>query len=421
MRPFMPVVLFLALGCSLAAQPNPGDFIVGDYGRTTSHGGVFAIDPVTGKRTTLVNTLMPGYYTNWITMDLDNRNMMAVSAGNIDIVFRVSPTGGVTTVAAPFGYLDLMGITLDEDGTYLVTPDTGAGDPILRVTGSSVSTVTTTSHNILNGICVDPATGHYVMPVWGTGLVINVDRNTLAVTTIGKMPAPVTRITSVDYHPWSGDFLVTSFGGYNDPMNVYKMDRGGSTTIFIALQTLQKNFFDHAVKVDDQTGDIYVAGSGGIGVYPPGGGSTPTKTFGPLGFSWTSLEVYGSRNVVGQGSGRAGTAYTFDLSFPLQKSAPYIAALSLSGLQPGILLPNGRTVHLIPDPLAVLMITHGDIQGITSGFVGTLNSQGNARAIVNIPPGFPPGIRLYIGVLVMPGAGISSWEVGNPCAFTTKK
>jgi len=397
-------VLWLVGSAPLLAQPKPGDFLVGDL----SGKGLFAVDPSTLTVTTLFAG-QPGGFVNWVVMDFDNRHMMAVTGNQSNgMLLKVTPQGAITSLATVSLGTSPNGIELDQDGTYLVTGTNSSNLGVfLRITsGGFVGSVLPSTPPLVNNVIIDQDTGDYMLALWSVGQLWRVDRHRLAVTTLaGGMGS----VSAVDHEPRTGDLVVTSF----NPSMCYVVGRAGG--IIRSFTTSH----DHAIKVDDETGNYRMAGFNGVGVYSPTGARI--QTYGPHPGRWTSIEVYGSRKVAGSGSARAGTTYSLQFSFPRAgPGAAYIGALSLVGHRPGIPIGAGRVVNLAPDNLTALMLRLGDIPGLTSGFQGQLGINGNAVARVHIPPGFPPGIRLFATAVAVSPTAPNGVEGGNTWGFTTQ-
>jgi hypothetical protein len=93
-----------------------------------------------------------------------------------------------------------------------------------------------------------------------------------------------------------------------------------------------------------------------------------------------------------------------------------VAALSL-GLRPGIGLSDGRTVHLAVDPL--LLLSLGGLPGITTGFAGVLDAAGRAAGTITLPPGFPPGVRIFVSAVAVNPALSLGLDTGSSVGFTS--
>ena len=76
--------------------------------------------------------------------------------------------------------------------------------------------------------------------------------------------------------------------------------------------------------------------------------------------------------------------------------------VSVSGVRPGVPLPDGRKINLTPDDVTRVGLTVG-LAPFVTGTAGTLNAQGLAAAGVNLAPLGKPanGVLLYFEVLTL--------------------
>jgi hypothetical protein len=175
-----------------------------------------------------------------------------------------------------------------------------------------------------------------------------------------------------------------------------------------------------SIRVSPDTGNIHVLdGTSTLTEWSPIGGALRTVRPG-LALDRFSLELYGSLPVSGIGSAARGTKYELRLGFPGVRGLSYGAALSLGGIRPGIPLPGGRRLALAADALFRLTAAHGDIPGITTGLRGTLDGAGRAKAMITIPPGIPPGTRIFASAVVLDRNAPGGLHVGNAWAFEVR-
>lgn len=91
----------------------------------------------------------------------------------------------------------------------------------------------------------------------------------------------------------------------------------------------------------------------------------------------------GEPTLVMSGVPRIGSTITFTLNDQWHPDFQYILVFSL-GSTPGILLPDGRIIHLNPDPLLVLSLQSPTSIGLQNS-IASLNANGQAIATWNIP------------------------------------
>jgi len=97
-----------------------------------------------------------------------------------------------------------------------------------------------------------------------------------------------------------------------------------------------------------------------------------------------------------------------ELSFPGQGGRAYMIGLSWTGVRPGIGLPDGRVIPLIPDYLTMLCL-YGGIKGMLENTFGSLDAAGNARVILdtNHLGRILSGVKMWAVALVL-DAGAAS-------------
>ena len=159
----------------------------------------------------------------------------------------------------------------------------------------------------------------------------------------------------------------------------------------------------------DFTGHYYAVGFGTVIEFTPAG--TPLNTWNLPQSCWTSVEVYGSRQVSGSGLARAGARYPIDFSFRGMGKGTYIGALALSQ-RPGIPIGNGR-INLAPDALLQISLSGAFV----TGFSGVLDDQGNAAGFISIPGFLPRGFTFFCSAVAFRG---SMFQPGNTIGITIR-
>jgi hypothetical protein len=220
----------------------------------------------------------------------------------------------------------------------------------------------------------------------------------------------------VDHCQRDGSFYCTRFNGPEvlevTPSGVVISVSGGAI------------YGANAVKVEDETGNLVVAGLAAPGALPAklgyvtrtGAVLTSHVISSPADLNPTGIEIKESRKVSGFGLARAGSTYFVNFAFPASPGSSYVAAMS-TGLRPGFPLGDGRVINLAVDLLFVLSV--GGIPGITTGFTGVLDGTGRATGTITLPPGFPPGIRFYVSALVVNPAAPLGIDSGNSLGVTS--
>jgi len=401
--------------------PGTGDFLLTHIpGSIPQSSPVLRLQPLTGVVTTLSVISQPAF-GNWVTMDQDNAGIVLATVVRVIIpnsppqpspLIRWPRPGGQQTIATLPTVLQSH--DLDADGTWLCA----LGDAnthitarsVLRVdpaTGAMTTLVTNgAARGTFNALCVDGDTGDVLIGLYddqvGGGALLRMARGTNAITTVA---GGLGRIYSIDFEPATGSCVVSR----TNPVELLRVTPGGLVT------TVASGLIVNALKVHDESGNLVVAGGADVSILTSGGTVVGTRTI--TGFSFTGIEIDGSRKVSGSGVLAGGQVYAVRFSFPLSPCATYVAALSGS-LRPGIPLADGRTIHLAIDPLFLLSL--GGLPGFTTGFSGTLDASGGADGAILPPPGFPAGIRLYVSAVALNPALPAGLDTANSLGVTSQ-
>ena len=355
-----------------AQPPAPGDLIVAD--QTI---GIGIVDRATG----VLRTLVAG--PNLLDIDVAPGNA-SLRALRVDgTILDVAPGGAASTVAVvPGTVFGPVGSILDQDGTSIVARQ----NVLYRQSGASVATLATSSGFGVNALTMDTDTGDYVVAQTRVlfSELLRIDRRTLAPTTIAIFPS--TPVFDVEHDQRTGHYWVaaafTSGGG------LQLLHRSTGATLASSPGPAQ------ALAIDQITSHVFY-GSSGVAtnriIEIDATGAT-VRTL-PLPSPWKAngLAIWGSRKATGNGSGAPGSTFAATLSFPSSPNRVYCAAVSFSGLRPGIPFAGG-TIHVVPDALFFLTAC-GRLPGLTTGFAGVLDATGAATARWTILPGVPRGIR----------------------------
>lgn len=382
------------LASSAAAQPQPGDLIIGDIG---SFANVAYIRKATNTIHTLVPSVAPDFY-NAVQVAENNTDLIAQTS-NVPNLLRITPTGTITTVAAFGSFGSPNGIDLGQDGAYVVSSSLNQVRKVAP--GGAITTFIASTSATLNGLAYDQETGDLMLGIFSAGLLVRHDGVTGAA--LNTLATGLASVSGVDQSPSTGNFTISTFTlPYGRTIS-----RTGTT-----VATFSGSGFAQGVKVDDQTGNIYLAnGNGTVSEHTPGG--TTVKTYGPFsGYNFTNIDVYGSRVVSGVGSAQPGSPYTVNFNFPGQGNSTYVAALSFTQ-RPGIPLSLSQTVNLTPDGLFFASLAGAFV----TGFQGTLNSAGNATGTILIPSFVPVGVTFFCSCVAVAGSSIIS---GNTLGITTR-
>jgi hypothetical protein len=167
----------------------------------------------------------------------------------------------------------------------------------------------------------------------------------------------------------------------------------------------------NAVKVDDVTGNYFVASGDTVHEIAPNGYFA--NTWRSAGQSWTSVEMYGSRQISGVGPARAGSRYRIDFSFRGMGNTPYLGLLALS-MRPGIPIQGGK-INVAPD--ALFLATLSGSNPFVTGFVGVLDPSGNASGYIDLPAFAPAGLTLFVSGVAWKH---QYFQIGNTIGITVR-
>jgi len=117
-------------------------------------------------------------------------------------------------------------------------------------------------------------------------------------------------------------------------------------------------------------------------------------------------------------SGLAKPGGTVDLTLSASSSANLVYQIG-SSLGTGPIPIGTRNLGLSLDPLLVVTVS-GALPGVFSGYAGTMDANGNAKAKINIPP-MPAliGLRIHSAFLTLSGSAPQGvQEISNPASFS---
>jgi len=112
---------------------------------------------------------------------------------------------------------------------------------------------------------------------------------------------------------------------------------------------------------------------------------------------------------------RSAGCWDVRLHFTGQGGSAYAVGLSLSGVRPGLFLPDGRRICFNPDALTAPSAA-GQLAPIFTGQAGVLDTAGRATARLDVSALAPlAGLRVWIQALVLdPRAPLGIRTVPDP-------
>jgi len=397
-------ILFLCLATIATAQPSSGDLMVagadslldGHIKRVDAQGGVTVLARIKGA------------FPTALTLDPDNRHLVAALGVSPYALIRVAPDGTFSTlltVAEPVQALDLH----RSGSLFAVAGNLNGRLFEIDLVGRAVTTLHQTP-DVPAGGAVDRETGDLLFGRRSpTPLsLFRFDPALKAVTTVASNLGDVA--TSMISDPETGEVLVT-FSGPGG--RVVSVNAGGRSS------TVMPAPYARGIKVA-QDGTFWVLhqqGSfSGVTRYDRAGKALKSVPFISL-LGTTGLEIYGARPLHGSGSARVATRYglRIDLPDPAFQGKPYVLAASFRP-RPPIRLPGGSTLYLGIDPLLVLSAQNN--VPLFTGFQGWLDSSGHGAATVDVPA-WAGNLRIYFaGLVVDPRAPGAVGRVFNTVGVT---
>ena len=402
----LAVLALVTITAGAGAQNHPENFLL--------TGSSLQVLQGSGSFSTIYNN--PGS-AHGVTTDIDNRNVIYAETD----LYRVDPATNKVTTVFPAGLGGSANVTIDHNGDYIMT-GIGLGTSnysIFRIRNNTLTTIasmTQTSGNFAftGGLLRDIDTGNFVLQVYGGSSgpypIISVAPDgiyTTLVKNVSTLGGPRYEFTQ-DIR--TGDFYV----GINDTAQGYLVQapKSGATTVVAA----SNDRFAFNTLVADRAGS---AAPRIVHAYIKNLYYTDLKTFtitsvavSGNSVSPRDIDIWQARNI--QPVRTAPGQYTLRFSFPAYPGLAYIAGLSLSGVRPGIPLPDGRTVLLNPDVLTFLTVNNL-LPGVFNQGPALLDKAGEAQGSLDVSALPPLGVPVHIVVVVLdPKAPVGIAAVSDP-------
>jgi len=343
-------------------------------GVTNTTGHVFIFNGST------LSSVVPAASSSYgCAMDGTNTHLLVTNVNGS--VYQVDPNtttlvGTVTTLVHM-----LRDIVIDQNGDTFVSADSG----IWRIRGGSATTVTTLA-GLTGGLIIDIDTGDLIVQEGrfvGSGATYRMSRSGGMVATLSPTSAPRHGIAQ---HIPTGDIYIGSCCGDLEPAaNLYRL-KAGSAAASVFLSTHASPVGCYSVKADRSSAAAQALLIGAFSPAHPARGTGGWYTLeltdksitllAPLDVSLYECEFLYRRNVYGLRTGNR--TWNLGLAIPEDPGRPYVVPASLSGVRPGIDLPDGRTINLNPDGLTSLVLGSSTLAPILTNLSGTLDAQGRA-------------------------------------------
>jgi hypothetical protein len=389
-------VLIALLALAVAAQPHTAGWsFTGSASATSPAPVAIGIVDNAGKLSTImpVSQLPVNVYAAGATIDFDDKTyVMALlskaingSLIQVDQKGTILQTIQVESVNPGMGGGMTHDVMLDQNGDYIVVVGFGGGtpNPGLRKVDRANKVTTIYQGTPLRdpyAVTVDIDTGDFIVVDTSTHGLYSIAPDGSAITSVGLFPTNLSIRNQICQDPRTGDYFVGSF--QSNGAVLMRMDQLGQMTTFLASGLIA-----------------------GYGVYPDRGsaaaprlavGSTSTTSgiffvdlstkaittlINTASASLTYLQVFPAREVATylRSPGR----WEIYLHFAGEASAAYAVGLSLSGVRPGVPLPDGRRILLNVDNLTALSL-NGQLGPLFTGNVGNLNPSARAMAVLDV-------------------------------------
>jgi len=366
-----------------------------------------------GSVTTLYNN--PSY-AHGVTMAINNKDVLYANGD----LFQYDPSNNAVTTVFQTGLGVDTNVTVDHNGDYIFTGQaTGVGYGIFRISGQTMTTITTTLKMNLNGsltggLLRDIDTGNYVLQLYGgaTSLaihpMISVAPDGSFTTVIGNVSTLAGPRYEMTQDINTGAFLVGCGGSSASNGFLVLVDRNGMSTIVAThpdLYAFNVLACDRASAASPRLVHPYI---GNLYYTDLKTFTTTTVVVNGSSVSPRDIDFYQGRNI--QTVLTAPRQYALNFSFPGLAGKSYVAALTLSGVRPGVPLPDGRKVPFNPDNLTVVTIGNL-IPGIFNAGPGTLDRSGAAQGFLDVRILPPLGLPVHLIAVVLDPAAPTGFAV----------
>jgi len=388
--------------------------------------GIVEMDDQGQVTRTIVAT--PSGFTSWQLLNSpDNRSYWTVCkvVPTLDTgLIRFDDQGTMTTIVSGPPLQNVPVMVHDQDGDSLILNEpTHLTWEILRLRGTSLTRLCTLPSGTVDvsGVCIDPETGLLVVSgVRGSGVVHNgyyrIDPATGATTTLASHPASdsvkVNGARRLAYDAARGAYVDINIEEQIGATSLVFARPGSGIVPAAPLGKLYKGwdmvtaggrahpvrYYVIGYEINPWKSTlVHVDGNGRVlrvvpTVSPPWASATPLLRKHSNHLQWFLYQAPNDRGL--------------RLSFPGEPGRPFVVGLSLTGMRPGVPLPDGRTIPLAVDALTVLGLA-GGVPGLITNTVGVLSARGEATVRLNLSALGPAarGVKIWAAAMVLdPGA-----------------
>lgn len=371
--PRTAVLIAFSAGLVATVTAQPTRLWVAAGGPT---GGVFACDPATGRLTPLCNGAYRGVHA---AAPGRGACVVAVASGGAN-GDRLDWLAGDGTVVCRDAVPTCTDLALDQTGAFAAIDASARVQTIGTGPAVPLGSVGTTS---LTAIARDGDRGGFVAGSWD-GSLFAIDRATGAATTLA---AGLGRITGIAWLPRRGGFAISRYHPTHgvllvDPSGAIRTSIAFSVATAIAVETCRERIFAVSAR-----GELLEAAGDGTAI-----GRTTVAPNRPL----SGVHVDGGNRVRITVSP---ASMAIDLAFDAAPNRAYAVAIAGTP-RPVIGLGGGRALNIAPDPMLRALLA-GALARWTTGFAGTTDANGRARATLMLPAMLRPGTRIYVGALTL--------------------
>jgi len=418
---FKYLLIAFAIGSTIPAGPASGQYQLGDVlGIDTVFKPVFGITRQ-GKVYT-VTTLLPQGRTGifpapdnrsvWVTANPWNVNLPGVTV-------KIQPDGTVTTMFRA----DLMAMDTDGGGNAIGLETRNYQTNILEISTFGITTLYSVTSMWAAGGAIDLASGDYITV--GRDKVIRYALHGAPSVTTVLVTNTMQQSNEVHVNPDDGSLIGSAQIMMPWPVNpiLYRLTLGNPGRITTLMSGTQMGMVQR-LDWDPFDGRFVLpaTAAGGVNVlYRYDARANLLTTQAVLSPSSTptvrlyAATVAGSRHLWAGTEPWPGQPYRLMVSSPGEAGAAYMIGLSF-GFHPGITLPDGRSIHLNPDPLLVASLTNA---GIFKGFQGWLNHRGEGPATLEIPrQRLLSGVRFFAVAITLANQQIRT--ISEPLGVTIR-
>jgi len=374
----------------------------------------------------------------------NNRDFLMIGQTNVSgwpgAVLRVDRSGRVSTLVQTTVIPAASIMVADVNGDHIIAARAAnfLDTDLLRLRGSTLTTLATAINLAVDGLAVDPDTDQLLVRGFTTNPLVfgyyRVDPRTGAVTTFTLPPVWNVRNLGIGarnplFRGRGGHFVdmfasgaslvgavvrvtathglttMNTFGSYAYPSDITTAGGRAHPVAFRGLvyQTVGKYQSSIVSLAEDGTALAVAA----ITAFPTWQRNTLLRV-GSRHLAWKQTAAPNDR--------------TLTLSFPGEGRRPYVVGLSLSGVRPAFPLGDGRVFPIVLDALTAVAFA-GGIPGVVEHTVGLLDAQGAATVKVNLNAlgGSVKGVRVWVAAAVLdPAASRGVAHVVGPDVLTMR-